>query len=55
MLGAIIGDIVGSRFEWNNVKTKEFDFLTFRCSITDDDSLGLKKLCFMYFIELLPC
>ena len=28
MLGAIIGDIVGSRFEWNNIKTKEFDFLT---------------------------
>ena len=23
MLGAIIGDIVGSRFEWNNIKTKE--------------------------------
>ncbi len=29
MLGAIIGDIVGSRFEWNNIKTKEFDFLTY--------------------------
>jgi ADP-ribosylglycohydrolase len=26
MLGAIIGDIVGSRFEWNNIKTKDFDF-----------------------------
>ena len=23
MLGAIIGDIVGSRFEWNNIKTKD--------------------------------
>ena len=23
MLGAIIGDVVGSRFEWNNIKTKE--------------------------------
>ena len=28
MLGAIIGDIVGSRFEWNNIKTKEFEFGT---------------------------
>lgn len=28
MIGAIIGDIVGSRFEFdeNNIKTKEFDF-----------------------------
>ena len=28
MLGAIIGDIVGSRFEWNNNRSKDFDFLT---------------------------
>jgi len=30
MLGAIVGDIVGSRFEWNNIKTKEFDFFNYR-------------------------
>ena len=24
MLGAIIGDIVGSVYEWNNIKTKSF-------------------------------
>ena len=24
MLGAIIGDIVGSRFEFNNIKTKKY-------------------------------
>ena len=24
MLGAIIGDIVGSIYEWRNIKTKEF-------------------------------
>ena len=23
MLGAIVGDIVGSRFEWNNLKSKD--------------------------------
>lgn len=28
MLGAIIGDIVGSRFEWDNYKAKDFEFLT---------------------------
>ena len=30
MLGAIIGDIVGSRFEWNNNRSKDFDFLTYK-------------------------
>ena len=41
MLGAIIGDIAGSRFEWNNIKTKEFDFLTYRCEFTDDSVMSL--------------
>jgi len=41
MLGAIIGDIVGSRFEWDNIKTKEFDLLTYRCSVTDDSIMSL--------------
>ena len=41
MLGAIIGDIVGSRFEWNNIKSKDFDFLTYRCKPTDDSIMSL--------------
>ena len=41
MLGAIIGDIVGSRFEWNNNKSKDFDFLTYRCFVTDDSIMSL--------------
>jgi type I restriction enzyme M protein len=41
MLGAIIGDIVGSRFEWNNIKSKEFDFFTYRCEFTDDSVMTL--------------
>lgn len=28
MIGAIIGDIAGSRFEWHNIKSKEFDLFT---------------------------
>lgn len=38
MLGAIIGDISGSRFEWNRIKTKEYEFLTSigGCEFTDD-------------------
>ena len=36
MIGAIIGDIVGSVYEWNNIKTKEFPFFQDRCFFTDD-------------------
>lgn len=41
MLGTIIGDIVGSRFEWNNIKTKEFELLTGDCRFTDDSVMTL--------------
>ena len=41
MIGAIIGDIVGSRFEWNNHKSKEFEFLTDECCPTDDSIMTL--------------
>ena len=41
MLGAIIGDIVGSRFEWNNNKNKEFEFLNHKCFFTDDSVMSL--------------
>jgi len=41
MLGAIIGDIVGSRFEWNNHKSKDFDLLTYNCFFTDDTVMTL--------------
>ena len=41
MTGAIIGDIVGSRFEFNNRKTKEFTLFTPRCYFTDDTVMTL--------------
>lgn len=41
MIGAVIGDIVGSRFEWNNIKTKDFAFLTDDCFFTDDSVMSL--------------
>jgi type I restriction enzyme M protein len=41
VLGAIIGDIAGSRFEWNNHKSKDFDLLTYKCSPTDDSIMSL--------------
>jgi type I restriction enzyme M protein len=41
MLGAIIGDIAGSRFEFNNYKAKDFQFLHSRCKPTDDSLMTL--------------
>lgn len=36
MIGAIIGDIVGSRFEFANATTTKFDLFDGYCDITDD-------------------
>jgi type I restriction enzyme M protein len=41
MLGAIVGDIVGSRFEFDNIKTKDFDFFREECFVTDDSIMTL--------------
>ncbi len=41
MLGAVLGDIVGSRFEWNNVKSTDFELLTQESRITDDSVMTL--------------
>lgn len=36
MIGAIIGDIVGSVYEWHNIKTKDFPLFRNDCFFTDD-------------------
>ena len=36
MLGAIVGDVVGSVYEWNNIKTKDFPLFRDDCFFTDD-------------------
>ena len=36
MLGAVIGDIIGSVYEFNNVKTKDFPLWTAQSRFTDD-------------------
>ena len=41
MIGAIIGDIVGSRFEWHNHRSKEFELFTPKCFATDDSIMTL--------------
>ncbi len=40
MLGAIIGDIAGSRFEFNNIKNKNFELLNMYCDFTDDSVMS---------------
>lgn len=41
MLGAIIGDIVGSIYEFDNIKTKEFEFFQENMGLTDDSVMTL--------------
>lgn len=41
MLGSIIGDIVGSIYEFHNIKTKEFPLFSERCGYTDDSILTI--------------
>lgn len=41
MIGAIIGDIVGSRFEFNNYRDKDFELFTDDCQVTDDSIMTL--------------
>lgn len=47
LIGAIVGDIAGSRFEWLNCKSKDFTFLVGRCEggipccFTDDTVMTL--------------
>ena len=41
MIGAIIGDTVGSVYEFDNIKTKDFEFLTPKCFPTDDSMMTL--------------
>lgn len=39
MIGAIAGDIIGSVYEWNRIKTKQFDLFSPDCCFTDDSVL----------------
>ena len=41
MLGAIIGDIVGSRFEFKNHRSKDFELFSADCFVTDDSIMTL--------------
>jgi ADP-ribosylglycohydrolase len=39
MIGALAGDIIGSIYEWHNIKTTEFTLFSAGCRFTDDSVL----------------
>ncbi len=36
MIGAIIGDVTGSVYEWNSIKTTDFELFSYKSHFTDD-------------------
>ena len=44
MLGAIVGDIAGSRFEWHNRKSKNFTLLTHEIRLGVQFDTALRKM-----------
>ncbi len=71
MLGAIIGDTVGSVYEFKNIKTTEFDLFAPDCDYTDDSVMTMAVAdwllndktrntqalvdTFVYFANKYPC
>ncbi len=49
MLGSIIGDVAGSIYEFDNIKTKDFELLAVRGAITDDSIMTCSQ-----FVVLSP-
>lgn len=41
MIGAIAGDIIGSVYEWHNIKTTDFPLINDACFFTDDSVLSI--------------
>ena len=44
ILGAIAGDIIGSVYEWNNIKTVDFDLFCGESDFTDDSVLTVATM-----------
>ena len=41
MYGAILGDVIGSKYEWHNIKSKEFELFDDNLTPTDDSVMTL--------------
>lgn len=44
MLGAIAGDVVGSIYEWDNVRSKKFEMFSSKSRFTDDSVLTIATM-----------
>jgi ADP-ribosylglycohydrolase len=44
IIGAIAGDIIGSVYEWHNIKTIDFDLFCHKSTFTDDSVLTLATM-----------
>ena len=51
MIGAIIGDVVGSRFEFNNIRTKKFELISKESVFTDDTVLTIAVMDWLCHAE----
>ena len=51
MVGAILGDIIGSRHEFNNIKTKDFELFTADCDFTDDTVMTVAVAAALYMCD----
>ena len=45
IIGAIAGDIIGSVFEWDNIKSLDFDLFSEKNRFTDDSVLTIATMC----------
>lgn len=54
MFGAVIGDVVGSRFEFNEYKAKDFELFTRNCTFTDDTVMTLAVAKALLAYETMP-
>lgn len=52
MIGAIIGDIFGSRFEFNNHRSKDFELFHKDCHFTDDTVCTIATMKWILFARL---
>ena len=41
MYGAILGDVIGSKYEWHNIKSKEFELFDTKLRPTDDSVMTI--------------
>ncbi|MCL1930406.1 MAG: dinitrogenase reductase, partial [Treponema sp.] len=44
IMGAVAGDVIGSVYEWRNIKTVDFDLFCRKSTFTDDSVMTLATM-----------